>query len=572
MLLIRLDRENKKSRAEGKTIPALRYVQTDLTPGTSGNYLTDVPAAQGIIDWQQIKVVPWDTTQLLDAGFLQAIIAQGGKGIILIEAVQATNYPLKLQVYDSTGQKVYESSLNLSIDGVEQMFRHKNLIRYVKSGNGPLPAHNSKAGGEPDRFLATGDQPANYPDLEINNDKNVVALHGYNVDGQEARGFQAEMFKRLYWSGSRAKFWAITWYGAETKVYVPFAFTPDYHTNVVNAFDTAPLLKDFLNYNVKGDVAMLAHSLGNMATSSMLSDNFQSWDDNYLASDTRPKIKNYFMVDAAVAIEAYDGGATKSLDMIHKDWVNYKQSLWSSEWYQLFANDDPPDSRAKLTWRGRFKDRPANTTYYNFYSSGEEVLGTLTLGTPITQILLEEMHQVGSYAWAIQEKLKGGNPIIIDIIGNSFGGWGFNFDDTEYFTTTYSELGTGTNVPKPPLEANNIDDAALKTKPFFKKGPNSDLYAPGATGSDYAANNMNRLLANAIPALTLPAGANSLIIKDKMDESNNFDMQSWFKNNNMDWPPIRKKDKNWLHSDLKDVSYPFVYNLFDKFVSLGGLK
>ena len=200
----------------------------------------------------------------------------------------------------------------------------------------------------------------------------------------------------------------------------------------------------------------------------------------------------------------------------------------------------------------------------------------MSLNTPITQIIVDEAQQIGSYAWAIQEKLKGGNPIVIDIVGNSLGGWGFNFDDSEYFKTIHSELGAGTNVPIPPADAYNIAESVLKTKPFFKKGPDAGLYATGVIGSDYAKNNMNRLLADALPALTLPMGGNKIII-DKLDykfgADNNFDMQEKFKNApNNDWPAERGKLKNWRHSDLKDVSYPFVHNLLDTFVTLGGLK
>jgi hypothetical protein len=548
----------------------LDFVPTGLDAAHSGNYLT---GSNGGIE-PALSLGASTTYPLTAQGHVMSIYLlqdiKNGKTVIMVEAWKKTTQPLVLVVSNSDGKTVFTTSLNLSIDGVEQMFRHKNLIRYVKGGDGPLPDHNSNTGGEPDRFLATNDQPSNYPDSETNKDVNLVALHGYNVDGQEARGFQSEMFKRLYWSGSRAKFWAISWYGAETKKYLANKFTLDYHTNVVNAFDTAPLLKDFLN-NVKGDVTIMAHSLGNMVASSMLSDSYQSWDDNYSASHPMPKVKNYFMVDAAVAIEAYDGEATKSLDMIHKDWVNYKQSLWPSEWHQLFANDDPPDNRAKLTWRGRFKDRPANTTYYNFYSSGEEVLGTLPFNTPITQIIVDEAQQLGVYAWAVQEKLKGSNPIPIDLIGSSMGGWGFNPDDEEYYLTKLDVYGYVLPVPIPASDANLIDENVLKTRPFFKKGPDPDLYWPGITGSTYAANNKNQLLADAVPALTLPVGGNFTSIFGPAN-TNNFDMQSRFKNDNKEWPLLRGKDKNWFHSDLKNVSYPFVYNLFDAFVSLGGLK
>lgn len=122
-----------------------------------------------------------------------------------------------------------------------------------------------------------------------------------------------------------------------------------------------------------------------------------------------------------------------------------------------------------------------------------------------------------------------------------------------------------------PAEANSLAESVLKTKPFFKKGPDGDLYESGNVGSTYAANNMNRLLADAIPALTLPAGGNFTEVFGQANK-NNFDMQSRFKNGNKDWPPNRGLDDNWRHSDIRNVSYPYIFNLFDKFVTQGGLN
>src|SRR5690606_34599382 len=101
-----------------------------------------------------------------------------------------TSKPLVLEL--RTNNQVFaRAELPLSITGVEQMFRQKNLIQTVLT--------NSTAGW-PDR-LSDADVP-NEPDT---NDKNFVFLHGYNVNPNQARGAFAETFKRLYWSGSHAK-------------------------------------------------------------------------------------------------------------------------------------------------------------------------------------------------------------------------------------------------------------------------------------------------------------------------------------------------------------------------------
>ncbi|OGU16942.1 MAG: hypothetical protein A2076_00025 [Geobacteraceae bacterium GWC2_53_11] len=549
---------------------ALNYVVTDLKPTESGGYLTGenkddaTGAAKGIAYVQSLANAP--TTSITDTGFsslttpylqLKPEVIQQikqDKGVILVEAHKKTTSPLVLEIYKGTTLVYSSLKLNLSIDGVEQMFRHKNL---VEAGDGPSQKSIYYTGTE-DRLI----EPLNFPDSESNG-KNFVFVHGYNVNPQQARGTHAEIFKRMYWSGSKAKFWGITWYGYHTQI---GSFTPDYHVNVPHALVTAPYLRSFLNSTVQGEITIAAHSLGNMVLSSMLSDNAAGWDNNYLAPIPTTKIKNYFMIDAAVAIEAYDDGASQSDDMRHSDWINYKKELWASEWHQLYVSDSPKDNRANLTWRGRFNARPKFTDYYNFYSSGEEVLATLPINTPLTEILKDEANQLGTYAWALQEKLKGANPITVDIAGSSLAGWGFNLED-------YAEkdpFGKNTNNPISFFLANDIPNTDLKTKPFFKKGSDADLYAPGSIGSTYAANNMNRLLGSAIPALTLPAGANTVETLGA-EEVFNFNMEIKFKKNK-NWPKIREPYDNWKHSDLKNVSYPFVYSLFDTFVSLGGLK
>ena len=75
------------------------------------------------------------------------------------------------------------------------MFRHKNLTAAVLG----------QVDGPGDRLTAN-DVP-NAPD---DNGTNFLFVHGYNVNPNQARGWQAEMFKRLYWSGSPARFYGVT--------------------------------------------------------------------------------------------------------------------------------------------------------------------------------------------------------------------------------------------------------------------------------------------------------------------------------------------------------------------------
>ena len=45
------------------------------------------------------------------------------------------------------------------------------------------------------------------------NRQHFVMVHGYDVNEEQARGWFAETFKRLYQAGLRAKFTGVTWRG-----------------------------------------------------------------------------------------------------------------------------------------------------------------------------------------------------------------------------------------------------------------------------------------------------------------------------------------------------------------------
>ena len=84
--------------------------------------------------------------------------------------------------------------------------------------------------------------------------------------------------------------------------------------------------------------------------------------------------------------------------------------------------------------------------------------------------------------------------------------------------------------------------------------------------ADYARNLKAKFLADAIPAESFAAGANALTA---WGDSGNYDFQSETPNG---WPSQRQKKQGettidaWLHSDIKNAAFFYVYELFDKIV------
>ncbi len=225
----------------------VKLVYTDLQPSNAFEYLTNSTAPNNYVsiagyspsfssdssgaislttlDAADVVKMPSSfPSLLLNTNWLAQVWTNGGTGVILVEGRAETTHPLMLEIWHN-GKILVGAPLYLSFSGVEQMFRHVNLS-YV-NGSVEVPPR-ADAPNEPQTI-----------------DKNFVFLHGYNVNQQQARGVLSEMFKRMYWSGSKAKFYGVTWNGAESQIR-SFSFTPNYHTNVVNALQTAQYLAVFL--------------------------------------------------------------------------------------------------------------------------------------------------------------------------------------------------------------------------------------------------------------------------------------------------------------------------------------
>ncbi len=615
---------------------ALNFVFTDLTAATAGSYLTD-PASNQLVPTvttgpakalvnRDTYPITGKSVRLNDhsgySSFLNDILT-GGKGIILVEGRKATHEPLVLEVIERTSNaKVFSSRLEISIDGVESMFRQKNLIHEMyynelPAGSLLLPTDFSKNdnvtsidghkipglagpvnrlteeefGNAKDHFK--GFNALSNATETLSDGGDFVHVHGYNVNADAARAEHTQVFKRLFWSGSRARFWGITWYGYDSQQSIPLVSglrSPNYHVNVRHAFNAGKLLKKFALDNSLGTATFSAHSLGNIVVSTAI-------------QNTMPYYR-YLMINAAVAEEAYlersnyTGESwnisTREL-MYNPDWRYpkgednpYEPFLWQSEWYDLFGSGD---ARSNLTWRNNFSSS-RDAKVYTFFAQTDEAFRPFPLTveelknvTAVTDPVYDgeksktsiwltiaknwvaswfDSERIGDFGWSYNELMKGTDPVID--IDSKYGGWGFNKDanDGHYVCSISGEERACGTIP--PATANLLDREPegndpgrdiLKTKPFFDKRntENSALFTPGQI-STMSSTMREKLLANEIPALTFAVGHRGV---DGFNE-NNIDIRAKYLPAGAPWV---RDNNEWRHSDFINVAYPYLYLMYD---------
>jgi hypothetical protein len=109
----------------------------------------------------------------------------------------------------------------------------------------------------------------------------------------------------------------------------------------------------------------------------------------------------------------------------------------------------------------------------------------------------------------------------------------------------------------------------MDTSPQWYSGPPwiFDLYARNSTGSDVATAHRDQLLAQAIPALTLPVGANST---PAFAPEKNYNMPDLYADK-LHWPRGSveiTEVPEWHHGDARDVAYVFIYSLFNEILTI----
>ena len=548
------------------TRAAVKFVYTDLDRMHAGDFLTNEVPVYGSTfanyAYQADTILVTPNGVALSSNFLGRISANPDKGVLLMEGAGISESPLVLEIWRN-GSKIAAENMPLKISSVEDMYRWINL-RGVTHGSVTKPSN-------------TG-QPNNCPDASCNG--NMVAMvHGFSCAEDDARADSAEVFKRLYQSGSHAMFTAVAWYANFNPILSgnhPETATVFYHADAHQAMDTAPALAAALQSLPGSQLHLIAHSQGNLISSEAIKCGLNPY--------------RYYMIDAAVATEAYDGkwlpeSTTKTpgtyAELVSdwenslSSWLDYSNRLWSAQWHELFT-----DTRHDLTWKGRYGNL---TNAINYFSSGDEVVDNnpdctdFTVPSLLTQSGGISFSAARRHAWIAQEQAKGEWLLsALSLLGgmDSQGGWGYN-DHYNMLDITMSVPGSYRRLP--PSAANAIPDSVLRTIPFFKPFDEPKLCD---TNQDVLANNpvlMHKLLAEAIPALSHATGRNPIedfgspVNGDPDNPDGSIDLMTKKRSDNA-WPAVRGSTHNWLHGDFRDVAYFYNFSLYNDIVNKGGLK
>jgi hypothetical protein len=485
----------------------------------------------------------------LSAEYLGAV--KNGMGVLLFEAKSATNQSFELIVSEKgKGGEVARIVRALPVEMVESpesLYWHVNIREVVKG----------KAPGDVQEPICKWFK-------ESRKDQWFVFCHGYNVNTEAARGWNSEVFKRLYHKGCNARFLGVSWEGSQGQLGgdITFGevFTPDYWRNAYNAFASSHALANIVNKlpgNTKSKTIIAGHSMGNIIVSSAICDHGL-------------QAEHYFLLNAAVAREAYSPSHVESdrNGVCHPNWASYPSRLWSSDWFTLFPND----ARKNLTWQGRFGNIATKTQPHNYYSSTEDVLDNGTGSVP--DILDLALKDTG--AWIKQEMSKGlATKAFVTGAGSgnwtSQGGWAFN--PNYYLKYRLDPLDSASGkLPDTGAISNN----QLRKNPFFKPFTKLSLVNGGAvpdssagidlssaTGANHASKYAIRawLLCHDIPAVSNPTGKNS-VFSTQQAPKQDTDMNGLKSGN---WGA-------WKHSDLKNAPMDVVGTVFEKMVERGKLK
>lgn len=447
-----------------------------------------------------------------------------GSAVLLVEGRQAGEFLLELRAITDSGE-VHHARRRIVISHVEHMYRE------IMAGGG----------------LSRTGEPRGLPDAELGRGWTVF-IHGYNVPTHAARGWNAEMFKRLHALGCRRRFVGVNWNGATGL---------DYHAAVQRAFFAGRALGMAASPLVGGqEVVLIAHSLGNVVAGEAIA------RGGLLPS-------KYYMVNAAVPAEAYASGLRsldQALHMTDVRWRGYEPRLQASHWHRLFPE---ADYRSSFRWIGAFGGLPGRLTLINAYSEGEDVTNCpedVDSASVLSALLNGRDYSYG--VWKTQELLKGvpmSRSLGTLFMRRSQGGWGFNDQWRGRYVPNGPREPGGHYMLMTPDEAAQLTDDQLRAQPFFGRFLTDRLHEPRSrrpTGSLQELGLFTDVLARGVPAQSYAAGGHPLnvpAIKDlNLESEGRTPAAGWPNEGHADG----KKRGRWLHSDFRNAALPYVHPFF----------
>ena len=451
--------------------------------------------------------------EVLDVGVVSRCLSDSG--VVYVEAASPCENPIEVAV-EVGGEVLFSCTPNLVFSDIDEMYRWHDIR-------------------DPEHPASTGDA-SGWPDAD-RDDANFYFVHGYNVSEREAREWGRAFFKRMWWAGLNARFHVVSWHGNDSQVDLPYfgLVTPDYHVNVEHALMSSTNLVPIVG-RYPGRNYFAAHSLGNMLVSSAIHD----WGIAY---------ERYFMLNAAVAAEAYDPDSVSSAtvcQMTPAGWRDVPLAYRATHWFEYVRFSDG-DARRTLTWRGAFAgiDRAVN-----YYSTEEEVLkcGNGESFSPLRR----------EYAWYNQEHYKGRMP---SGGGRNEGGWRYN----PHYWVEVEDWMFSPDDPSPRYRRPNSDEILaiaddLREHPLFRPFEDDSLHTTNFIGT-ISRTMRSQLLADAIPAESQPAGFQAIPAWDGGMSVRNVNMAATMKTNLEIF--TKTKDAKWVHSFFLSAPFMVVHKLYD---------
>jgi pimeloyl-ACP methyl ester carboxylesterase len=406
----------------------------------------------------------------------------------------------------------------------------------------------------------------------------VIFIHGFNVDADAGRAWGAEIFRRLYQSGSASPFVSFRWYGDQGAA------------NYAMAVECAPAAADRLVALVMSlareqpgrPVVLVGHSLG--AYVALLT------AERLGITRGSPIVRACVLVNGAVPAEALDaqapwkvadyalGGEQVMATLMRApetDWATQTQladpALWSARWASYFPSGD---LRRGCTWTQRFTPR---ARVINLYARTEDVLSPPAASSEFQPRLFD----VATHgAWVFQEWRKGRLASTLASPTRAQAGWGYARD----IQRRLRRHATATGEAQLQLRRSEPLFAAFREPVLLHpavgvQAPGSvsvarTLHAPAGWGSRALPPGAqwtvrDELLAHAIPALSAPVGSSPVAgcTNYRMDGEGVFDPpKTGLQSFPLGWPNgletsdhLEGAAQIWRHSDWCRIAYPYVF-------------